>query len=236
MHILKVNLLHTKFPTKDFYPFNLEILQQTESLEFTSPITFFIGENGTGKSTLLRAIADSTFIHIWESPAIRRIQPNPYEGYLHRALQIVWENGRVDGSYFGSQIFNYFTNLLEEWAAADPGLIDYFGGRSLLTLSHGQSLVAFFRSRYKVKGLYLLDEPETALSPKSQLQLVRVLRDAARAGRAQFIIATHSPILLSTPGALIYNFDVAPIRSISYKETDYFQFYRDFMNNHENYL
>lgn len=236
MHITHVRLLHEKYPTLDFYPFNLELLQKTESLTFTSAISFFIGENGSGKSTLLRAIADKAFMHIWESPAIRRIKPNPYEHKLVNAVNVTWSDGRVDGSFFGSQIFNYFSNLLEEWAVADPGLIDYFGGHSLVTLSHGQSLLAFFKSRYKKTGLYLLDEPETALSPQSQLDLVRILSEATRIGKAQFIIATHSPILLATPEAAIYSFDTAPIQPIAYEDTPHFQFYHDFFNHREKYL
>ncbi|MBN1465579.1 AAA family ATPase [candidate division KSB1 bacterium] len=236
MHIKSIRLLHDRYPTCDFYPFNLEILQKTTAIELASPITFFIGENGAGKSTLLKAIANKSYIHIWDAPPVRRIKPNPYEQLLHQAINISWTDGRVPGSYFGSQIFNRFTYLLEEWAAADPGLIDYFGGHSLMTLSHGQSLVAFFKTRYKIKGLYLLDEPETALSPRSQLDLVRVLKDAAALEQAQFIIATHSPILLATPGAEIWSFDAAPIRPIPYRETDYYNFYRDFMNNMDCYL
>jgi predicted ATPase len=236
MHIRNIRLIHEDYPTRDFYPFNLEIFQQTLSLPLTSPITFLMGENGTGKSTLLRAIADKSQIHIWESPQIRRIQQNPYEHLLHRAVELDWADGRVPGSYFGSQFFNHFTHLFEEWASADPGLIDYFGGHSLMTLSHGQSLLAFFESRYAIRGLYLLDEPETALSPTSQLKLVKLLQRAIAAGKAQFIIATHSPILSATPGAHIYNFDAAPIHTIDYQETEYYRFYKNFMNSPERFL
>ncbi|MBN1479320.1 AAA family ATPase [candidate division KSB1 bacterium] len=236
MHIQHITFLHEKYPTHDYYPFNLAIFRQTKSIKLSSPITFFIGENGSGKSTLLKAIANKTYIHIWDAPPLRRLKPNPYEQLLHHAIAVDWKNDRVTGSYFGSQIFNRFTYLLEEWASADPNLIDYFGGHSLMTLSHGQSLVAFFKTRYKVKGLYLLDEPETALSPQSQLDLVKVLRTASQAGQAQFIIATHSPILMATPDARILCFDSAPIRDIEYHETEYYRFYKDFMNNMDRYL
>ena len=236
MHINKVELLHEKYPTRDYYPFNLDLLQKTSIVEFISPITFFIGENGTGKSTLLRSIAERTFIHIWESPTVRRVTPNPYERQLAGAVKITWADGRVTGSYFGSQVFNHFVSIVEEWAAADPAVLDYLGGRSLLTLSHGQSMIAFFKSRYHLKGLYLLDEPETALSPKSQLELMQVLTQASRGGQVQFIIATHSPILLATPGATIYSFDQAPIQTICYEDTEYFRFYKDFLNDREKYL
>ena len=236
MHLEKISLLHNNYPTHDFYPFSLDIFQKTDSLNLASPITFFMGENGTGKSTLLKAIANKTYIHIWDTPPIRRLKPNPYELLMHEAIEVHWQDGRVTGSYFGSQIFNRFTYLLEEWSSADPGLIDYFGGQSLMTMSHGQSLVAFFKTRYKIKGLYLLDEPETALSPKSQVELVRVLTDAIAAGQAQFIIASHSPILLATPGAQIYSFDSAPIATIAYKDTEYYRFYKNFMNNVDDYF
>jgi len=231
MHLKTVRLLHENYPTHDHYPFNLSLFQKTTEMRFNSPISFFIGENGTGKSTLLNAIARKARIHIWEAPPVRRIERNPYEQLMYRVLELDWFNDRVPGSYFGSQIFNYFTYLLEEWAVADPGIIEYFGGHSLLTVSHGQSLLAFFRARYHVKGLYLLDEPETALSPQSQLELMRILKRTGEQGAAQFVIATHSPILLATPGAQIFSFDAAPINVIPYKDTQYFKLYRKFMNN-----
>jgi predicted ATPase len=95
--------------------------------------------------------------------------------------------------------------------------------------SHGQSLMAFFESRFKIKGLYLLDEPETALSPKSLLQLLKLLYDMSRAGHAQFIIATHSPILLACPQAEILSFDASAVEQITYEDTDHYRIYKNFM-------
>ena len=126
-------------------------------------------------------------------------------------LTVEWTDGKVPGSFFGSDIFHHFRQILDEWAAADPGQLDYFGGSSLMTQSHGESLMSFFRSRYRIKGLYLLDEPETALSPKSQLGLLEVMREAGEGGHAQFVIATHSPIAPGSPRAVIYNFDRIPL-------------------------
>jgi predicted ATPase len=96
--------------------------------------------------------------------------------------------------------------------------------------------MSFFRARYQIKGLYLLDEPETALSPKTQLELLGLLAEMSRAGHAQFIIATHSPILLACPGATLYSFDQAPIAPVRYEDTDHYQVYRDFLGNREHYL
>lgn len=236
MHLNKIELQPEKYPNLQFYPFNLEIFQQTKFLQMNSPITYFVGENGTGKSTLLRAISQKCNIHIWENPKIRRIDKNPYEKNLFKAIDVVWQNGSVPGSFFASEIFQEFSEIVEEWAVADPGMIKYFGGKSLLTQSHGQSLISFFASRYKIKGLYLLDEPETALSPKSQLELLKIMMKTGESGCSQFIVATHSPILLACPIAKIYSFDFTTIQSIQYRETEYYKFYKDFMDNHETYF
>ena len=228
MHLKKIQLNPKKYPTKSFYPFNLKIFENNQSITFQSPVTLFVGENGSGKSTLLRAICQRCGIHIWEETERRRFQHNPYENELHLAIDIEWKNGSVPGSYFGSQIFQNFAQFVDEWAIADPKMLDYFGGKSLMTQSHGQSLMSYFKSRYQRKGIYFLDEPETALSPKSQLELLELLNEMRDAGHAQFIIATHSPILLSCPGAEIFSFDSVPIRMIDYEETDHYQIYRDF--------
>lgn len=232
-HLQKIRIRPEKFPTRSHYPFNLKILEATPSLTFQSSVTFFVGENGSGKSTLLRAICQCCGIHIWEETERRRFQHNPYENELHLAIEIEWKNGSVPGSYFGSQIFQNFAQFLDEWAIADPKMFEYFGGESLMTQSHGQSLMSYFKSRYQRKGIYFLDEPETALSPKSQLELLQLVKRMAEAGHAQFIIATHSPILLSCSGAEIFSFDSIPIQVIEYEATDHFQVYREFFMNRE---
>jgi len=236
MHLKQVTFYREAFPCLDLYPFNLEIFRRTTHLDFTTPVTFFVGENGTGKSTLLEAVARKCGIHIWRAPEWTRYEINPYEREFHRFLSVTWTDGWVPGSFFAAEIFKHFSQNLDEWAAADPGMLRYFGGKSLMTQSHGQSLLSFFRSRYRIKGLYLLDEPETALSPKSQIELLALLRDFGRDGKAQFIIASHSPILLALPEAVIYSFDQAPIRAVAYEDTDYYRIYKDFMTDRTKYL
>ncbi|MFW6164217.1 MAG: AAA family ATPase, partial [Planctomycetota bacterium] len=194
------------------------------------------GENGTGKSTLLEAIARRCRIHIWQGLKRGRVEKNPLEEELYRAVEVVWTDGPVPGSFFASQDFRAFARLLDDWASATPGILDYFGGESLMTQSHGQSLMAYFRSRYAIKGLYLADEPETALSPRTQLELLKVLEEMGRAGHAQFIIATHSPILLACPGATIYTFDRVPLAPVAYEDTDHYQVYKAFMDNPSRYV
>lgn len=236
MHLTRVTLLTDEFPTIDNYPFSLDLYQKTKQIAFKAPLTFFIGENGTGKSTLLEAIAHRSGFHIWRGLDRSRFEVNPYEDDLYRFIRLEWTNGIAPGSFFAADIFRNFSKNLDEWSSNDPGMLKYFGGKSLMSQSHGQSLMSFFRTRYKIKGLYLLDEPETALSPKSQLELLGLLHDMSRMGHAQFIVATHSPILLACPGADILNFNQLPLESIAYEDTEYFNIYRDFLNNRKKYL
>jgi predicted ATPase len=236
MHLKKIHLQTTQFPTNQHYPFNLEVLRQTECLEFDRPVCLLTGENGSGKSTLLKAIARVCDIHIWQEQSFFRRNSNPYEELLYRYLEPQWSNGTVPGSYFDSALFHDFARMVDEWAYSDPGQLRHFGGRSLTTQSHGQSLFSFFKARYQLRGLYLVDEPETALSPKSQLEFLNLLAAAARLGNAQFIIATHSPILMATPGAKIFSFDHTPLRILSYEDTLHYQLYRQFLQNPRGFI
>lgn len=237
MHLKKVTLHPEKYPTQGHYPFNLDLFQKTQTIILNAPVTFFVGENGSGKSTLLEAITRKCGIYIWQGMQRPRFNASPYEKDLYKTIEIEWTNSqKVPGSFFGSQIFNNFAQILDEWLTMDPGLLKYFGGKSLMTQSHGQSLMAFFKSRLKIKGLYLLDEPETALSPKSQLALLSLLKEAGLKGHAQFIIATHSPILLACPNAQIITFDAIPVKQINYEDTDHYRIYREFMADPQKFL
>ncbi len=236
LHLKNVRLLSEQYPTRNHYPFNIDVLNQTRILKFISPVTFLVGENGSGKSTLLEALARRCQIHIWSGIERTRSVINPYEETFFLYIEVEWTDGIVPGSFFSSQIFRNFAHLLDEWEADNPGQIDYFGGKSLLTQSHGQSLLSFFKARYKIKGLYLLDEPETAISPKSQLELLKLLQEMSALGHAQFIIATHSPILLACPGSVIYSFDQSPVEAVHYEGTEHYQVYKNFMENPGRFL
>lgn len=236
MHLRSVNIHADRYPTHEFYPFNLEVLERTGRIAFESPVALFVGENGTGKSTLLEALARKAGIHIWQDCGRARADVNPYENKFHRCISVEWTDGHVPGSFFGSSVFRDFARILDEWAAADRGQLDYFGGQSLLTQSHGQSLMSLFRARYAVRGLYLLDEPETSLSPKTQIELLDLLARMCQAGHAQFIIATHSPILMACPGATIYSFDHVPVRPVPYEQTEHYQTYKRFMADRHQFL
>jgi predicted ATPase len=231
MHVRRINIHPEKFPVTDSYPFNLPVIQRTPGLDFTSPVTFFAGENGSGKSTLLTALSYACGIYIWQGDTRARAVHNPYERELYFSVSVEWADGRVPGSYFSAELFQNFSRIVDDWASTDPGVLAYYGGRSLLTQSHGQSLMSYFNARFSIPGLYLLDEPEAALSPKTQLDLLDALHRAADEGVAQFVIATHSPILLACPGAVIYSFDRIPVGRVEYRETEHYKLYKDFLEN-----
>ena len=233
MHLKSVVLHPAQYPVKNHYPFNLPIFNQSDKVVFDTPVTLFVGENGTGKSTLIQALARVCGIHIWQDEERKRAEYNPYEDKLSDYMSAKWVNGPVQGSFFGSSVFQDFVRILDDWAAVSPGLLQYFGGQSLMTQSHGQSIMSFFNARYQIKGLYLLDEPETVLSPKTQFKLLDLLMKISKAGHAQFIIATHSPILLACPEATILSFDHIPIRAVEYEETEHYQLYKYFMEDRQ---
>jgi len=235
MHIRTVIFHPEHYPNRDVYPFNLRVFHTTPALEFTTNITFFIGENGSGKSTLLKAISRRCGIHIWEEDR-GRYGGNPHEEDLFKHIDVLWSVDRKPGAFFSSERYQHLAKIIDEWAISDPNLLDYFGGKSLMSQSHGESFMSFFRSRYSREGLYFMDEPETALSPRRQIEFMKLLMDQSLDGHAQFIIATHSPILLSCPGSIIFSFDRQVISEVDYEETDYYLIYRDFLLNRQKYL
>jgi predicted ATPase len=229
LHLKNARIHPEVYPDRSRYPFNLPVFRDDQTITFESPVTLFVGENGTGKSTLLEAISRACRIHIWRDNGKQRFHPNPYREAFHACLSVEWYADSVTGFFFGSDIFRYFAQVLDEWAAHDPGQLEYFGGQSLMDLSHGQSIMAFFRSCFRREGLYLLDEPETALSPRTQLELLHTIETAPADSMAQFIIATHSPILMACAGAALYSFDGSRIQRTTYEETAHYRVYRDFL-------
>ncbi|MGC9317916.1 MAG: AAA family ATPase [Armatimonadota bacterium] len=229
MHLTSATFDPERYPTTEHYPFNLPVLRRRTTLQFTQPVTLFVGENGSGKSTVLSALARRCGIHMWRHAPTPRVTHSPFERRLAEFIAIQWRAGSVPGSYFASEVFNDFAMIVDEWARDDAGQLKYFGGESLLTQSHGESLMAFFEARYEVRGLHFLDEPETALSPCTQLELLRLLVEMSRRGHAQFIIATHSPIILACPMSTLLSFDGGAIHATAYEDTQHYRVYREFM-------
>ncbi|MGD9047933.1 MAG: AAA family ATPase [Anaerolineae bacterium] len=234
MYITEVKIDRESFPTQQFYPFNIPAIQETSELALRKPIVFFVGENGSGKSTLLDAITRKCGVHVWDKPRRHVAHHNPYETRLVNHVNVTWANGRVAGSLFRAETFHDLADFLDDVALCDPGRLEYHGGRILNTLSHGEGILSYFRGRFRVKGLYFLDEPEAALSPASQIKFLDLLQELGAGGRAQFVIATHSPILLACPGAQIFSFGDTCIEEVSYRDTSHFQIYHKFFLDQAN--
>jgi predicted ATPase len=236
MHLMQVGIHSERYPTSRRYPFNIPALRETPELVFRRPVTFFVGENGSGKSTLLEAITQKCGIAVWDKPKRHAAHNNPYETRLTDYIEVKWADGSVPGSLFRAETFHDMADLLDDVALCDPGRLQYHGGRILNTLSHGEGILSYFGGRYQITGLYLLDEPEAALSPRSQLAFMRVLQRVEHQGHAQFIIATHSPILLAYPGAQILSFDSGRIEELAYEDTAHYRIYRQFFSDRKSLL
>lgn len=223
----------------DVYPFNLPILKGGSiEIAFRKPVTIFIGENGTGKSTLLEAIAHQCGFnpsggsrnHAYDS------ESNEAARALNESMRLGWLPRVTKGFFMRAESFSEFAKYVDELAKADPGLLEAYGGKSLQGQSHGESFLSLFQNRFG-EGIYILDEPEAALSPSRQLTFLTILRDMEKTGRAQILIATHSPILMSYPDAELLQLDETGIHEIDdLASTSHFQITKDFLNSPERYL
>jgi len=236
MYITEIEIQSERYPTDKCYPFNVPTLQEPQTLTLDRPVVFFVGENGSGKSTLLEALCRKCGIHIWDKPKRHIAHNNPYESRFSDYVEVTWANGQVPGSLFRAETFREFADFLDDVALCDPGRLEYHGGRILNVLSHGQGILSYLATRYRIPGLYFLDEPEAALSPTSQVKFLRLLQGLSAQGHAQFIIATHSPILLALPGAQIYHFVAPAIQEIAYTDTEHYRIYKQFLADPSAYL
>ncbi len=208
-------MLQDTIPNKQMYPFNIPSLQDLQELEFPTNVTFFVGENGSGKSTLLEAIADRCDFNTAGGGRQNLYEVHKAESSLGEYIRLSWMPKISNGFFLRSETFYQFASHID--LIEDPRRYNAFGGKSLHHQSHGESFLALFMNRFKGKAIYLLDEPEAALSPTRQLSLLKIMKDLEH--EAQFIIATHSPILLGYPNATIYSFDNGEIETIRYKDS-----------------
>lgn len=216
---------------RDGHPFDLPVLAAGLSLSLTTPVTFLVGENGSGKSTLLEAIAWSIGFGAHGGNRDHQFAAGTDGEALGRTLKLTWRQRAQDGFFLRAETFFDFTTYLEE---AGSGFGRY-GGTSFHTKSHGEAFLALFEHRFE-DGIYLLDEPEAALSPQRQLALLRVIHQLTAPRLAQFVIATHSPMLLTFPGATVLSLDGGAIEEISYRDTSHYQLTRDFLLAPERYF
>ncbi|WP_337034038.1 AAA family ATPase [Paenibacillus illinoisensis] len=229
MYLRSVELLSDKVENPDQYPFHIPVIQSLQRLEFRNNITFFVGENGSGKSTLLEGIAHQCGFNTAGGGRNNVFEMHASQSSLGEYLRLAWLPKISNGFFMRSESFYQFASHVDE-----VGSLEHYGGRSLHEQSHGESFLNLFVNRFSSKGIYLLDEPEAALSPARQLSLLRILHDLS--GTSQFIIATHSPILLGYPGADILNFDDNCIQEMAYEDTEHYQITRSFLENRHRML
>jgi predicted ATPase len=207
------------------YPFDIPAIARLGKLAFHEKVTFLIGENGSGKSTLLEAIAVAMGFGREGGNKNTLFETASTVSSLHESLKIVKSFAHPKDHFFlrAESLYNVASYM--------DGVGVFVGGKSLHEQSHGESFLSLLVHKFRGKGLYLLDEPEAALSPSRQLAALVRIQDLVDK-ESQFIIATHSPILMSYPNSVIYLLDETGCRKVSYEETEHFRVTRDFLNNY----
>lgn len=211
-------------------------LEEQGEIRFDADVTIFMGENGTGKSTLIEAIAVASDFNPEGGTKNFDFSTNASHSDLWRHLQVGHGAYARDGFFLRAESFYNAASYLEDLQkTVNPRILNSYGGQSLHTLSHGESFLALVQHRFGGKGLYILDEPEAALSPTRLLTLMaemdRLIKDDS-----QFIIATHSPILMAFPGAAVWEFSEDGIRLVDYRQTTHYQITHRFLEDPERIL
>ncbi len=194
------------------FPWNLPAVSSLDHLDFTSPVTFLVGENGSGKSTLIEAIAVATGLNAEGGTRNLRFQERPTESQLEKRFTLAWNKRPRRTFFLRAETFFNMASAYERAGSPDPDPMV-----ELHSLSHGQQFLTAMRERFGPGGLFLMDEPESALSFTSQLALLRVMHEYSATG-SQFIVATHSPVLLAFPEATIWHLDAEGMRTASWEE------------------
>ncbi|QQK79012.1 AAA family ATPase [Salicibibacter cibi] len=233
MFLKRISLLRDKVSSFNEYPFSIPVIKHLHELHLENNVTFFVGENGSGKSTLLEAIADGCGFSTAGGGRNNMYEVYASEAALAEYIRLSWLPKITNGFFLRAESFFNFASHIDN--VDTVGFKDY-GGRSLHQQSHGESFLSLFLHRFQGKAIYLLDEPEAALSPAKQLTFLRILHDLTVEGNVQFIISTHSPILLGYPQADILSFDSDQMSKIDYERTEHYQITKTFLENREKVL
>lgn len=213
------------------YPFCIPAIRKLKTLKFHPDVTFFVGENGSGKSTLIEAIAVGLGFNPEGGTKQSQFTTSRTHSELHRHLRLVRSFKKPGDEYFlRAESFYNLATFMEE-----TGYLRGYGGKSLHQQSHGESFMATLLNKLTGGGLYIMDEPEAALSPSRQMAALSAIHHLIEQN-SQFIIATHSPILLAYPRACIYQLDDQGLRKIEYEETEHYSVTRQFLNDHKQLL
>lgn len=230
--LLEFRLRREEVEDFSHYPFALPAIRDLETLEFHPKVTFFVGENGSGKSTLMEAIAVALGINPEGGSKHFNFSTRNSHSHLGNYLTPRRGSSREEDGYFlrAESFYNVATNIEQ----LDVG--HNYGPRALHEQSHGESFLALAIHRLKRNGIFLMDEPEAALSPLRQLGMLKIFHELVTNRNSQLIIATHSPILMAYPDAWIYDLSSGKPTLIDYESTEHYNLTRDFLNNYRKYL
>jgi len=232
-YLLDVKLKRNKVEDFDRYPFSLPLVRHLHTLELHPKVTFIVGENGSGKSTLLEAIATAWGFNPEGGTRNFNFQTRASHSCLHEYLTLGKSVRRARDGFFlrAESFFNVATEIERlDQGPGGPPIIGHYGGTSLHQQSHGESFFALMLHRFGGNGLYVLDEPEAALSPQRQLAMIARLHQLVQS-RSQFVIATHSPILMAYPDACIYRIGEHGLQPVQYEQTEHYQVTKAFLAN-----
>ena len=238
-YLLSASLKESAQALNTQYPFNLAAIKSlNRPLEFHPAVTFIVGENGSGKSTLLEALAVSLGFNPEGGTKNFSFSTRKSHSILNKHLRVSKSIKRPKTGYFlrAESFFNVATEIeILDKGPGGPPIIDSYGGVSLHEQSHGESFFALMNNRFGEEGLYILDEPEAALSPNRQMAMISLIHRLIK-NQCQLIIATHSPILLSYPNSIIYEARDNGLIKVEYEDTDTFSVAKQFLNKHETML
>lgn len=236
--VSQVRLKTDAIPGYDRYPFSLPAVRHLSVLNLHPKVTFLVGENGSGKSTLLEAMAVTFGFNPEGGTRNFRFNSRASHSELHAYIRLVRGVKQARDGFFlrAESFFNLATEIEQlDIPPGGPPIINSYGGKSLHEQSHGESFWSLLMHRFGGQGFYILDEPEAALSPQRQLALLSRIHDLAN-NRSQFVIATHSPILMAYPDADVYMCSEAGIKRVHYEDTEHFQIMHDFVVNPQRML
>ncbi|AUI87479.1 AAA family ATPase [Vibrio azureus] len=229
-YLREIELKREKITTFDQYPFNVPSIKELDFIKFHPDVTFFIGENGTGKSTLIEAIAVAMGLNAEGGNKNMLFHTKETHSQLADFIKTIKSFKRPKDYYFlrAESFYNVATYIDQ----ISPPSLQGYGGNSLHEQSHGESFMSTITNKLRGHGLYIMDEPEAALSPTRQMAAISAIHQLVEDG-SQFIIATHSPILLAYPRAIIYQFSESGIYKTKYEDTEHYEVTLNFLKRHE---